>query len=488
MRVFFVTSEVAGLFKLGGLGDVSFSLPAALHKLGVDIAVALPYYASMKTKHATCIGPIAVSFDGQRELVFVFATKIPGTGVPLFLFRHPLLDEYQWQGTDPDLPIRFAFFSQVVATFLTVSALQGVSYEIVHCNDWHTALVPLLLGESRKTFLRYANNSSISEDTIQSKSIKTILTIHNPVYHGTVRATLVRMIALDRRQFHILNDGQEPKVNLLREGLEYADVITTVSPTFAKEIVRHDYGPHVSGVLKRRRDRIVGILNGIDAGIWNPRTDPFLPYHYGVQTVHTVKTTIKTYLQQTLRLAQSSVPVFGFVGRLDERQKGIDILLLAAERLLGSNTPVQFAILGTGKPRVVRTIELLQKKYLHTFSFTHTFDERLARRIYAGSDVILVPSKYEPCGLTQMIGMRYGTIPLVRKTGGLADTVIDGKTGFVFGPYTASALESAMHRAIMTWSDQRTWHRMIENVMRQDYSWRKSAQDYVNLYTRLIKK
>lgn len=476
MRVLFVTSEVATVFKLGGLADVSYALPAALKRLRVDVWVALPYYAKAKVKTAKCLGPLAVSWDGRRELVFVFQAKLGNTGVPLLLFRHPILDEYKAHGS-VDLPIVFSFFCQTIATYITVEAIKGERFDLIHCNDWHTALLPLLLGESPKVFFQ-------TKETLSSQAVRSILTIHNPMYHGTTATGLIQKIALDRRQFHVLRDWGHSYINLLREGLEYADIITTVSPTFAREMLVSNYGPHVTAVLKKRKDHLIGILNGLDPKLWDPKNDPNLSSHYSVKNVQSVKMLLKAHLRQALKLPEINVPVFGFVGRLDKHQKGLDILLDAAQKLLKKRA-IQLVMLGTGVPPVVKTIEKVQTKYPDTFAFIHTFDERLARRIYAGSDMLLVPSKYEPCGLTQMIAMRYGTIPLVRKTGGLSDTVEDGITGFVFEKYRTGALVEAMERAIVAWQEPERWQRMVKTAMREDFSWKRSAREYKMLYQKL---
>lgn len=477
MKVLFVTSEVATVYKLGGLADVSYALPAALRRLGIDIRIALPYYTRVKLKHVRCVGPLAVSWDSRRELVFVFKGKLGDARVPLLLFRHPLLNEYKGD-KEVDSPTRFAFFCQTVATYITVSAIKGENFDIIHCNDWHTALLPLLLGESPKVFFR-------PKETLGSQAVRSVLTIHNPVYHGNTGTNLIKKIALDRQQFHVLDDHNPAYINLLREGLEYADVITTVSPTFAKEMLKENYGPHVTAVLKDREDRLIGILNGLDPELWNPLHDSNLSTNYSIKDVAKAKIYLKEHLRQSLHLSEVNVPVFGFVGRLDKRQKGLDILLEAGEKLLKKRA-IQLVMLGTGAPPVVKAIEKVTAKYGGSFAFVHTFDERLARRIYAGVDILLVPSKYEPCGLTQMIAMRYGTIPLVRKTGGLADTVVDGESGFVFEKYHAFALKEAMERAITAWQDIKNWQRMIKTAMRQDFSWKRSAREYLTLYRKLL--
>lgn len=477
MRVLFVTSEVATVFKLGGLADVSYALPSALKRLGVDIQIALPYYAKVKVKVSKCLGPLAVSWDGKRELVFVFQTKLNNTRVPLLLFRHPILNEYKAHGKG-DLPMVFAFFCQVVATYCTVEGIRGECFDLIHCNDWHTALLPLLMGESPKVFFQ-------TQETLSSQAVRSILTVHNPMYHGTTGTDLIKKIALDRRQFHVLRDWGHSYINMLREGLEYADIITTVSPTFAREMLKHNYGPHVTAVLKKRKSHLIGILNGLDPELWDPKHDPNLSSNYTSKNVHPVKMLLKAHLRQALKLPVVNVPVFGFVGRLDSHQKGLDILLDAGKKLLKKRA-IQIVMLGTGVPKVVKNIEKVTSKFPQSFAFIHTFDERLARRIYAGADILLVPSKYEPCGLTQMIAMRYGTIPLVRKTGGLSDTVEDGVTGFVFEKYRAGALVEAMERAIVAWQEPKRWQRMVKTAMRQDFSWKRSAREYLTLYKKLV--
>lgn len=487
MKVLFVTSEVATVFKLGGLGDVSYALPAALKRLGVDVGIGMPFYARVKLKTVKCVGPLAVSWDSRRELVFVFVGRLADTRVPLLLFRHPILNDYRGD-KETDSPTRFAFFCQAVATYITVEAMRGERFDIIHCNDWHTALLPLLLGESPKVFFRngpHTHPALIPKDTLASSAVRSILTVHNPLYHGTTATALIKKISLDTRQFHVLRDWERSYINLLREGLEYADVITTVSPTFAREMLDENYGPHVTGILKKRKDRLTGILNGIDTTLWDPKHDPYLSENYRIRNVTNIKISLKAHLRQSLKLPEVNVPLVGFVGRLDKRQKGLDILLEAAGKLLRKRA-IQLIILGTGVPPVVKMIEKVAVKYQDGFAFVHTFDERLARRIYAGADILLVPSKYEPCGLTQMIAMRYGTIPLVRKTGGLADTVQDGESGFVFEKYRASALVQAMERAIATWQDSKVWDRMVKTVMRQDFSWKRSAREYLAVYRKLV--
>lgn len=472
MRVLFVTSEIATIYKRGGLADVSYALPNALKKIGVDIAVAMPYYEKIKLHDVTCVGQLAIDYDRRRELVFVFQSTIPNTNVKLFLFRHPKLNEYEGDR----IADTFAFFSKAVAKLYTASIhVLGGPYDVVHCNDWHTALVPLLLGESNKV--------EREAETLSSRSVNTIITIHNLLYQGETGIGIARWLGISKEKLHAFATPLGRAVRLLREGLEYADVITTVSPTYAKEISGGGHPRGTRAVLKARRDRVVGILNGIDSDLWNPASDPALPAHYTKSTVATGKKAVKRYLQKAMGLPEIDVPILGFVGRLEEHQKGVDLIARAVKQL--DPAYYQLVVLGTGSKRVVHRFMRIHKDH-HNVAFVHTFDERLARRIYAAADFMLVPSKFEPCGLTQMIAMRYGTIPIVRKTGGLADTVTDGKTGFVFGPYTTRALVEGIRRALTFYHDRPArLAQMVARVMRVNFSWAKSALAYKKLYLKL---
>lgn len=473
MRVLFVTSETATLYKRGGLADVSYALPIALSKIGVDVAVVMPYYEKLKVQNVTGVGQLAMDYDRRRELIFVFQTFLDHTKIPVYLFRHPRLNEYDGE----HIADTFAFFSKAVAELYRASIhMLGGPYDLIHCNDWHTALIPMLLGES--------NKMDVEKETLSSLSAKTIITIHNLLYQGETGIGMALRLGVTKERFHRFTTPLGKAVRLLREGLEYADVITTVSPTYAKEISRGGAPASTRALLNKRRKDLVGIVNGIDQTLWDPRRDPFLPMNYNRHTVAEGKRAVKRYLQKAVGLPDSPVPLFGFVGRLEARQKGTDLIARAVRHL--DPSLYQLVLLGTGHKKEVRRFENLTKKYKN-IAFVHTFDERLARRIYAGSDFLLVPSKFEPCGLTQMIAMRYGTIPIVRKTGGLADTVVDRQTGLVFGPYTTKALILAMNRAQDLYvGDQTKLTAMMGRVMKKDFSWVVSARKYKNLYQKLI--
>ncbi len=491
MRVLFVTSEMATIFKRGGLADVLYSLPVALAKLGVEASVVMPYYSAIKHIHSSCVGQMAVDWDGKRELVFIFTSEIKDRGVPVYLIRHPLLNNYE----SDDMPAVFAFFSKCVVRMATyASRAVGGDFDIIHCHDWHTALVPMMLGEDKK--ISNPKSQVPNLKTIEAKTTKTILTIHNLMYAGETGVGIIRKICLPKSLFHIFKTPLGRAVKLLREGLDYADIISTVSPTYAKEISANTKGL-IGSVLHARADRVVGILNGIDNSIWNPKTDRALPAAYDPLTAIEGKQKVKKALRRALHLSDTDVPLFGFVGRIEPRQKGTDIIRLAVRTL--PKTAYQLVILGTGNGAEEKRLAALAEKNSHII-YMNTFDERLARRIYAGSDVMLVPSRFEPCGLTQMIAMRYGTIPLVRKTGGLADSVIDGETGFVFDRYSAPALAKKMREVIEYFAhtvhdgsqaepykkNGMFWNDMVIRVMREDFSWRTSAKKYLAMYERMI--
>jgi len=472
MRVLFATSECVPFYKKGGLGDVSHSLPIALSHVGVSVTVALPYYEKIKVKYkdTPCLGPLAIDYAGKRELVFVFQTRIPKTSVSVLLFRHPRLSVYDVSA--------FLFFNVCVSTWHRLTALTGNGFNIVQCNDWHTGLIPLLLGENNKILKKQVG-------TIQSKTVKTIMTIHNLLYQGIVTVSMIRNIGLPMSLFEKIPSPEGGVINLFREGLEHADVISTVSPSYAKEILTPEFGPHIFDALRRRHDSIIGILNGIDTDVWDPQKDSYLPKNYSIGSVRRGKSVNKTRLQKAVGLPVSDDLLFGFVGRIEPRQKGVDLIMKAVRQL--PKKTFQLVLLGTGNLKQVKELKLLEGQYAHV-SFVETFDERLARRIYAGSDVLLVPSKFEPCGLTQMIAMRYGAIPLVRKTGGLADSVIDGKTGFVFDEYNVEHLCKAMWKAIVLREDKpKDWQAMVRRVMEKDFSWTASAREYVKVYKKLLR-
>lgn len=512
MRVLFVTSECTSLYKLGGLGDVSYSLPIALHEAGAEVAITLPFYENITVDGVKSVGQIGVDFNGERETVFIFKTFLKNTKVPVYLFRHPVMEHYH----SSTIVEAFAFFSVAVAhTILYTPDLYGGKPDIIHCHDWHTGLVPVLVGENKKATKDKGQgagkkkNHTIPDtsDTLEARESHTVLTIHNLLYQGSVGVELVDKLNLPRSLFHMYKnaDGKQ-YIKLMREGLEFADVVTTVSPTYANEIYSPEFGEHIQQVLLARKDKVVGIVNGIDTASWNPENDKALESRYSQETVIRNKSKNKIALQKELGLMEAHVPLFAFIGRIDPHQKGVALIRQAVEEIMKTNLAksnlatlnssnvgnselpqFQLVILGTGDKEESAALTDLAKKY-HRVKFVNAFDEELARRIYGASDFILVPSKFEPCGLIQIIAMRYGTVPIVRKTGGLADTVVDGKTGFVFEEYDEKALAAKILTAISMWFEKpEEYHNMVCEAMKVDFSWKASAKEYVELYRKMRK-
>lgn len=487
MHVLFATSEVAGYYKLGGLADVSRSLPEALSHTGIGVDIVMPYYHGLKTQDVKCIGKVAIETAQARELVFIFRTKLPNSGVNLLLPRHPELNDYN----APHMAYRFAFFNLIIKQlYLYAPHITGYNYDIIHCQDWHTSLVPVLVGEDNKVLsqvrskYRFKPGSGKMQPTLESRGVKTVLTIHNLLYQGEIEVSNLHKLNIKTGLLHEYRHDHGKFVRGLREGLEHADMVTTVSPTYAKELTGKEFGGHLSATLKLRRKQFFGILNGIDNRLWNPASDNVLSAKFNASNYKSGKPICKKDLQRNLGLPQiADMPLVGFIGRLEPKQKGIELIRQSVMAPAFGN--YQLVILGTGNEREVSYLTDLSRKH-RNLVFINKFDEALARKIYAGCDIMVVPSRFEPCGLIQMIAMRYGTIPLVRATGGLADTVIDGVTGFVFKEYSAGALNTAFDRVLTAYKQPNYWSQIVKNVFTQDFSWDRSAREYISLYRQLL--
>ncbi len=478
MNILFVTSEVAGVYKIGGLADVSQSLPKALGVLGHHVDILLPYYSEVSPDHVSLKTSIDIQYAGKLERVDVYEKHTGDAGVQLLLLKHPLLDQYH---TDHTLE-SFMFFS-FVATSLCIDSKRYLDRQVdlVHCHDWHTALVPVLLG---KTY-REHGLLELRTENYDDVQIPTVLTIHNLMYTGVVPMSSIERLNVPGSILHGVNSNIGISVSLLREGLEQATRVTTVSPTYANEITVEQSLP-IGDVLIRRKSDVSGILNGIDTDIWNPQTDTKLQKNYDANSVESSKKLNKIHLQMSYQLSTKDSFLLGFVGRIEPHQKGIDLVISSLSTLLINNN-IQVIILGTGD----KITEDILKNFASGFSkqvlFLNMFDDKIAHQIYAGCDALLVPSKFEPCGLTQLIAMRYGTLPIVRKTGGLADSVSDLQTGFVFEDYSSEHLNAKIIQAYHMWeSDQTTWMQMVSRAMSSDFSWTKSAKEYEKVYTSLV--
>ncbi len=459
LKVLMASSEVVPFSKTGGLADVVGSLPLAIHKLGVDIRVITPRYSSVKI------------YGNEARL---------NNDVPIYFIEHEgyfMRDNLYGTKTGdyPDNLERFTFFSK-----RALELLKDLDFKpnIIHCNDWQTALIPIYL-------------KTIFKDDPFYKDIKTVFTIHNIGYQGLFSKEEFPKTGIPRELFSINGLEYYDKVNILKGGLIFSDIITTVSPTYANEIQTREFGYGLDGVLASRKGSLFGIINGIDYDEWNPSKDVELKHHFSATAIDG-KYKGKIALQQEGGLkGDAKAPLIGIISRLAD-QKGLDLISQIIEPLL--NMDVQFILLGTGEGKYHILFEEMQMKYPKKASIHLKFDAVLAKKIYAGSDMFLMPSRYEPCGLGQLISLRYGTIPIVRKTGGLADTIIEynPKTnrgnGFLFEKYDANELFGAIKRAVLLYKDKSAWRKLVLKAMKYDFSWEGSAKRYIELYKTMLRK
>jgi starch synthase len=479
VRVLFASSEVAPFSKTGGLADVSGALPQALARLGLEVRVVTPLYRAIRE------GPWGLARRGEArvasqgssvERVALWEGALPGGGPPVWFVDHPgSFDRpglYGEGGRDyPDNLERFALFCRAV---LQWSRTSGWVPDVVHCNDWQTALVPVYLRASGDRLW----------DPVAS-----VLTIHNLAYQGLFPAEKFALLGLPEDLFTPRYLEFWGRVNLLKGGLVFADILNTVSETYAREIQSPEFGCGLEGVLRERAQDLHGILNGVDYSVWDPRHDPHIPARYGPEDL-SGKATCKAALQREVGLREEpGVPLFGMVSRLVE-QKGVDLVAGCVDRF--PQAGAQLVLLGTGEPEYEALLREAGERHPGWVAVRIGFDERLAHWIEAGCDAFLMPSRYEPSGLNQLYSLRYGTVPVVRKTGGLADSVVDATpealargqaTGFVFEEYSPEAFWRAVDRALLAYRDPETWRRLVQAGMAADFSWDRAARRYVDLYT-----
>lgn len=465
MKVFLVASEAVPYVKTGGLGDVAGSLPNALGTLGVETSLILPLYRTIIAQNLpmeyVMNGNVAM---GSREWSYTVFRH----GQTYFVAQNDLFDRdglYNTpEGDFPDNWLRFAFFAR--AALETIIALGGA--DVVHVHDWQTALLPV--------YLRVL---------YPERHEKVLLTIHNIAYQGLFSADVLPETGLPDSVFTMHGLEFYGKVNYLKGGIAWSDRVNTVSPSYAREILTEEYGYRLDGILETKRGHLSGILNGIDCSYWNPAEDTALPYLYGASSLDGKAKDKEALLQETNLQADFNLPLFAMVSRL-AAQKGVDLLLGAFDSLM--SLPLNLVILGTGDTGIESSLQQKMAQYPGRFALDRRFDEGLAHRIYAASDFFLMPSRFEPCGLSQMIALRYGSIPVVRRTGGLIDTVQDvhPKTGLgngiSFDDATSSDLLQAVQRAVRLYADQE-WYKRIQAIgMACDFSWKASAQEYLALY------
>ncbi len=475
LKVLMVASEVSPFAKSGGLGDVTGSLPKALKDKGVEICVVFPKYKSVKQEYvdsAEYVTGYDVTLDWRVQHADIFKLKSEVTTYMIgndFYFGNR--DGYYGYGDDCE---RFTFFSK--------AALELINYidfipDVIHTNDWQTGLVSLYLKD------RYSKINFY-------KNIKSLYTIHNLQYQGVFPSRSLSMMELDYG--YLTPDKLEfyGAVNLMKGGLVYADAINTVSKTYAEEVKRPEYGYQLDGVMRSRENVLYGIVNGIDYEENNPATSNKIFVNYDVNSLEKKKEN-KFKLQEELGLPVSEAPMISIISRLAD-QKGINLLLDIASELLSKD--VQLVVLGTGNSYFEYRFRELQSWYPQKVSANITFNDILAQKIYAGSDIFLMPSLFEPCGLGQLFAMSYGTVPVVRTTGGLVDTVghYDPETGkgngFKFQDFLGSGLMWGINEALKAYEDKETWMKIVKNAITTRFSWENSAQEYINIYNKICGK
>lgn len=480
LRVCFISSEITPFAKTGGLGDVSAALPAYLQRAGHDVRVFVPLHSVIDVEAYEFtplpdLRDIPIPAGERRTEVSIFTATLPDTELAIHFVHCPaLFDRPQIYTRDPDEPLRFAVLSRAV---LEVCQRLRWAPDVFHCNDWQTALLPLYL----KAF--YARDRLFAHSG-------TVLTIHNLGFQGVFSSLILEQLGLGSCS-HLLagEDVQGGRVNFLKTGIEHADRLTTVSPTYAREIQTPEHGMGLDAYLRSRHTHLHGILNGVDYRQWNPRTDPHIKCRYSEKSLWR-KEKNKEDLLASLELPyRKRVPVVGMISRLTP-QKGIDLLREPLPEFL-SQQDLRLVVLASGQGQYERFFSRLEEAFPDKVRFWSGYNTELSHRIEAGCDLFLMPSLYEPCGLNQMYSMKYGTVPIVRRTGGLADTVqlydweTGTGTGFVFEHYVPDAVRWALDYALDVFGRPEPWKRLMLNGMECDYSWEIQGRQYVELYSEL---
>lgn len=481
IKICFAASEATPYAKTGGLADVASALPAELRRLKHDARLFIPLHSRIvrsdyKFTPVEAAQSVGLELGPHRFSFSLLTAKAPGGKLDVYFVDCPALyDRPSIYTGELDEALRFAFFSRAI-----VESCQRLAWapDVFHCNDWHTALLPFLL-------------KTVYEWDSMFRGSRTLVTIHNLGYQGTFPAASLGEIGLDSWAHKLDQDDLKMgRVNFLKTGLIYCDAISTVSPTYAREIQTDEYGMGLEQLLRARRDSLVGILNGVDYKEWNPATDRHLPHPYGPDNLDG-KRLNKQHLLQTLGLdADLDAPLIGIVSRL-AHQKGFEICFDVLPEAVRA-TALRVVVLGSGEPRYEEFFTALQQQFPRRVCYHRGYHDELAHLIEAASDMFLMPSRYEPCGLNQLFSMKYGTLPIVRATGGLADSVtpVDraggAGTGFLFEHFTAAGLRWALTRALEAWADRPLWKQLMDNAMRRDFSWQKQARPYLDLYTKLL--
>jgi len=475
MKIVFSSPEIYPFVKTGGLADVSGSLPKEISKLGHNIILILPKYKQIsdeKYRINLFLEDLEVPF--YKEIANVFETRLPSTQIPVYLISNDkFYDRDQLYNDYEDNLERFSFFSLAI-----LELLKKFKYtpDIFHCNDWQTSMIPVYL-------------QLIYKSKGQFKKSRTLLTIHNLGYQGIFNKSKFSKLGIDKKYFHFKYLEYYDKINLLKGGLVFSDALNTVSEKYSEEIQTAEFGFGLDGVLKERKSDLYGILNGIDYEVWNPETDPNIWKNYNRNNLEDKKIN-KINLQKANNLPTKDIPLFSIISRLVS-QKGIDLIIDILDILI--KLDLQLIILGTGTPEYEKKLIKISQDYPDKISTHIEFNSKKAHQIEAGADIFLMPSYYEPCGLNQMISLKYGTVPLVRETGGLADSITDINksekgNGFTFQEYDGLKLLKTMVRAMNTYKNKQLWKKIMLNGMNMDFSFYKSAKKYESLYYRLLSK
>jgi starch synthase len=481
LKIAFMASEMIPLAKTGGLADVAGALPKYLSRQpGLELVAFLPFYREVKKKNLRLepvLEKINLDWPGPEKEFSVFAYQ--AEGFKIYLIKNDFYFDRDYlygtpQGDYPDNGERFAFFSLAA---LQVMKRLGFQPDLIHAHDWQAAII-----------FAYLKHSYQNDPFFQKTA--SLFTVHNLAYQGLFPREILSRIGLPEYLFNPEDLEFYGKVNFLKAGLLYATAISTVSPTYSQEIQTPEFGCGLDGVLRKRADWLFGIMNGIDYGEWNPETDPALPMNYSARDWTGKKVCRQVLLSQYQLPMEADQPVVGMVSRL-AGQKGFDLLVESLEEIFKRD--LLLIILGTGEQKIQELLKQAQQKYRNRLGLKIAFDDQLARLIYAGSDYFLIPSRYEPCGLTQMYSLRYGTIPVVRSTGGLKDSVteFDPQTltghGFRFDRYQTEDLVKALDRALSFYEKEPYWSALKQQTMKADFSWEKSAAAYLELYLKLVK-
>jgi starch synthase len=472
MRIAIAASEAVPFSKTGGLADVAGTLFREFLAMGHEALLFLPLYKKTAEHFAGTIQDsgveIGVPLGNSVRTCKVFTSIVAGSspnvffiGNNEFFFREELYGTSEGDYHDNDR--RFVFFSRSI---LDICRKLELEIDIIQCNDWQTGLIPLYM----KTIDGYKR---FFEKTAS------VLTIHNLGYQGLFPRSTLEITGLSSALFQPEGIEFYGKINFLKAGIVGADVITTVSKTYAEEIVTPESGFGLDGILRKRRSSLAGILNGLDTRDWDPSSDKFIVRNYDKSNLQGKQSCKEQLIKAASLNSSASDPLMCFIARLSS-QKGLDLLEEAIPSLLSQGARI--IVIGKGDMSYQARLDSMSKRVRDHFFFHAGFDETLARLTYAGSDMFLMPSKYEPCGLGQMIAMRYGTLPVAHKTGGLSDTIEDGKTGFLFREFNLPSFMDALSRAMKAFHDKETWMQMIGNAMDKDFSWKKSAREYIAIY------